>query len=65
MKKDSFEYSRANKIVTEVNGKEVVGDYIVRNGMVTVRAAEGQISTQVGASAEMTARMLLRELAQG
>lgn len=56
-------FNNAKEIKVLVDGKEIVGRYIVERKVVTVTSAYGQRSTQLGGSpAETIARMLLREL---
>lgn len=50
----------------EFDGKKHTASYSVKSGVVTVESALGRRSTQVGGStAQMVARMLLREILQG
>jgi hypothetical protein len=53
------------EISVEIDGKRYSGSYSVSSGAVTVDSVHGgRKSTHVGASAEATARMLLREILQ-
>lgn len=54
--------SRSNQIKMTIDGKDYEGSYEVERGMVTVSYLWHTKTTQVGASAKGTARMLLCEL---
>jgi hypothetical protein len=49
----------------DFEGKSYEASYFVESGVVTLESFYGHQSTQVGANAEMTARMLFRELLDG
>ena len=60
-------HQNRDKFSLDLNGKTYQADYYVEGGMVTVEAmSEDAITvektTQIGASAEATARRLLKEL---
>jgi len=56
---------QGSEISVEFEGKSYSGSYSVSLGAVTVQSAHGgPVSTHVGALAESTARMLLREILQ-
>ncbi len=59
-----------HEITMECNGKTYIAHYYVESGVVTVEAMSedatvAEMSTQVGASAKHTARMLLNEMIDG
>ncbi len=54
--------SRNTQIKMTIDGTDYEGSYEVERGLVTVSYLWHTKTTQVGASAEATARMLLREL---
>lgn len=51
-------------VSVEIDGKTYEGRYTIQSKTVTVSTAYGQTTTQIGADARSTARMLLRELVQ-
>lgn len=58
--------AQRHEIFLEHNGKKYQAHYYVENNVVTVQSAYGSTSTQVGGStAEVVARILLREILDG
>jgi hypothetical protein len=54
--------SQEHPVTVEIEGKRYTGFYTVSSGVVTVESDWGERTTQAGAKAEQTARLLLLEI---